>query len=189
MTRMPGRGSSITTRGRSTRRWPQWWQSARTPCRCSGRFRMRRGASEDATRSPDPTARRTGSASTPSTWSFTLARSSRISRPGRRDRRHSRGERTAAPPECPPPVLARSIRRICAGEARARNELRPQGALPEDVAHEEGAEGVDVLRGLDRLAHGLYEVGQRVEVLAHQADDEVVVVDVEAMARQADIVR
>ena len=40
----------------------------------------------------------------------------------------------------------------------------------------------------DRLAHGLDEVGQRVEVPAHEADDEVVVADVEPVAGETDVV-
>ncbi len=37
-------------------------------------------------------------------------------------------------------------------------------ALPERVADEERAERLDVLRGLDGLAHGLDQVRERVEV-------------------------
>src|SRR5712692_7568925 len=61
-------------------------------------------------------------------------------------------------------------------------------ALPERVTDEEGAERLDVLRGLDGLAHGLDQVRERMEVLAHDTDDEVVVVDVEPVAGEADVV-
>src|SRR6266850_8077078 len=69
--------------------------------------------------------------------------------------------------------------------------VRPSAerGLPERVAHEERAERGEVLRGLDGLAHGLHEVRERVQLAADQADDEVVVVDVEAVAGQADVVR
>src|SRR3989475_12666992 len=62
------------------------------------------------------------------------------------------------------------------------------GALPERVTDEERPERLDVLRGLGRLPHGLHEVRERMELAAHEADDEIVVVDVEPVAGQADVV-
>jgi hypothetical protein len=56
------------------------------------------------------------------------------------------------------------------------------------MPHEERAQRLDVLRRLDRLAHGLHEMGERVELPADEPDDEVVVVDVEAVAGEADVV-
>src|SRR5262249_52356075 len=47
---------------------------------------------------------------------------------------------------------------------------------------------LEVLRGLDRLAHRLHEVRQRMQLAADQADDEVVVVDIEAVAGQPHVV-
>src|SRR5262249_29839463 len=44
-----------------------------------------------------------------------------------------------------------------------------------DEAHEEGAHLGDVLGGLLGLAHGLDQVAQRVELVADEADDELVV--------------
>ena len=61
--------------------------------------------------------------------------------------------------------------------------------LPDGAADEERAETVEVERGLLRLAHRLDDGGQREEILADQADDEVVVVAVEAVAGQPDVVR
>jgi hypothetical protein len=75
-------------------------------------------------------------------------------------------------------------------EASPRRPMgrRWQRALPQHVADEEGAEGVDVLRRLDRLPHRVDQVGQGVELAADETDDEVVVVGVEAVAGQADVV-
>jgi hypothetical protein len=56
------------------------------------------------------------------------------------------------------------------------------------VAHEEGAKALEVLRGLDGLPHGLDEMGEGLELPAHEADHEVVVVDVEAVTGEADVV-
>src|SRR6266850_5159860 len=74
------------------------------------------------------------------------------------------------PPERPVPVLAR------------------ERALPERVPDEEGAERLQILRSLDGLSHGLDEMRERMEVAADEADDEVVVVDVEAVAGEANVV-
>src|SRR6266849_497463 len=71
----------------------------------------------------------------------------------------------------------------------SRSELsRRRRALPERVADEERAERLDVLRGLDGLPHGLHEVRKGMEVAAHETDDEIVVVDVEPVAGEADVV-
>ena len=56
-------------------------------------------------------------------------------------------------------------------------------------ADEERAQAIEVERGLLRLAHGLDDRRQREQLLADEADHEVVVVAVEAMAGEADIVR
>src|SRR5437764_4594236 len=68
------------------------------------------------------------------------------------------------------------------------SELSRERALPERVAHEEGAERLEVLRGLRGLSHGLDEVRERMELAPDEADDEVVVVDVEPVAGEADVV-
>jgi len=47
----------------------------------------------------------------------------------------------------------------------------------------------EVQRGLLRLPHRLHDRRERIQILADEADDEVVVVFVEAVARQADVVR
>src|SRR2546428_13795513 len=65
---------------------------------------------------------------------------------------------------------------------------RRRRTLPERVADEERAERLDVLRGLDGLPHGLHEVRKGMQVAADQTDDEIVVVDVEPVAGEADIV-
>src|SRR4051812_31647701 len=65
---------------------------------------------------------------------------------------------------------------------------RRQRALPAGLADEEGAELFDVLRRLLRLAHLLDALGQRRQLLADQADDELVVVLVQAVAGDADVV-
>src|SRR5439155_10287981 len=61
-------------------------------------------------------------------------------------------------------------------------------ALPEDEADEERPEALDVLRGLRRLAHGLDEVRERMQIAADEPDDEVVVVSVEPVAGETDVV-
>ena len=58
----------------------------------------------------------------------------------------------------------------------------------DDPADEERAEPVEVERRLLRLAHRLDDGRERKQLLADQADDEVVVVAVEAVAGQADVV-
>src|SRR5205823_12515310 len=70
----------------------------------------------------------------------------------------------------------------------ARLSRSAAGRLPEGVADEERSERSEVLGGLRRLAHGLHEMGQRVQLAADEADDEVVVVDVEAVAGEAHVV-
>ena len=60
-------------------------------------------------------------------------------------------------------------------------------ALPAGAADEEGAEFLDLLGGLDRPAHTLDEVGQRVQIGPDQPDDEIVVVDVQVVARQSNV--
>ena len=57
------------------------------------------------------------------------------------------------------------------------------------VADEEGAHLVDELAGLPGLAHRLHEVRERVKVAADEADDELVVAGIEAVAGQANVVR
>src|SRR2546421_7148936 len=57
----------------------------------------------------------------------------------------------------------------------ARLSRSAAGRLPEGVADEERSERSEVLGGLRRLAHGLHEMGQRVQLAADEADDEVVV--------------
>ncbi len=56
------------------------------------------------------------------------------------------------------------------------------------MAHEEGPEARQVLRRLGGAAHRLHEVGERVQVPADEADHEVVVVGVEAVAGETDVV-
>src|ERR1700742_3250197 len=58
----------------------------------------------------------------------------------------------------------------------------------EHVAHEERPHLHDELGGLPRAAHGLDHVGERVQLLADEPDDELVVVRVEPVAREADVV-
>ena len=55
-------------------------------------------------------------------------------------------------------------------------------------AHEERAHLGDELRGLAGLAHGLYEMRERVQGGADQADDELVVGGVEPVACESDVV-
>lgn len=54
-----------------------------------------------------------------------------------------------------------------------------QRALRERVADEGRPRPLDVLRGLNRLPHGLDDVRERVELAPEETDDEVVVVGVE----------
>src|SRR4051812_27838439 len=67
--------------------------------------------------------------------------------------------------------------------------LGSERRLPDRAADEERTQAVEVERGLLRLAHRLDHRGQGKQLLADQADDEVVVVAIEAMARQAYVVR
>lgn len=60
--------------------------------------------------------------------------------------------------------------------------------MPDGFAHKEGAQGFDKPGGLAGSAHVLDDPGEGVEVGADQADDEVVVVFVQAVAGQADVV-
>src|SRR5262245_13786576 len=62
-------------------------------------------------------------------------------------------------------------------------------ALPRGLADEERAEAVEVLRGLLGLAHLLHDRRERMQPRAEQAHDEVVVVLVEAVAREPDVHR
>src|SRR5207247_6019148 len=91
------------------------------------------------------------------------------------------------------PRLAGADRASQARNAHLRRGPRISGArrrrtLPERVADEERAERLDVLRGLDGLPHGLHEVRKGMQVAADETDDEIVIVDVEPVAREADIV-
>src|SRR5436190_7544970 len=63
------------------------------------------------------------------------------------------------------------------------------GALPDDPPDEKRSEPFEVQRRLLRGPHHLYDRRERVEILPDEADDEVVVVLVEAVARQPDVVR
>src|SRR5512132_4640233 len=60
----------------------------------------------------------------------------------------------------------------------------PVGHVPD----EEGPHLGDELRRLPRLAHRLHEVAERVQILADEADDELVVLGVDAMARESNVV-
>ena len=63
-----------------------------------------------------------------------------------------------------------------------------QRALPDRVADEERPERLEYCEVCTVLRMRLDEVRERVQLLAHEADHEVVVVDVEAVAREADVV-
>ena len=71
----------------------------------------------------------------------------------------------------------------------ALSAVRYSRALPDGAADEERTEAFEVERRLLRLPHRLHERRQRIQVLPDQADDEVVVALVEAVAGQADVVR
>jgi hypothetical protein len=60
-------------------------------------------------------------------------------------------------------------------------------ALPAGATDEERTELLEVLGGLDCRAHALDEVGQRVQIRTHESDDEIVVVDVQAVAHQSNV--
>ena len=57
-------------------------------------------------------------------------------------------------------------------------------ALPGHLADEERPETIEILGSLLGLAHLLHDGGERVQVRPQQADDEVVVVLVEAVTRE-----
>src|SRR6185437_5222577 len=69
------------------------------------------------------------------------------------------------------------------------SELLRAEALPDCAADEEGAHAGDVAGSLARFTHGLHASRERMEIRTHQADDEVIVVAVEAERREADILR
>ena len=104
--------------------------------------------------------------------------------------RATSGEMRASLPDWPlgPPRSPRVGHQARSAPSSRRGVLE-RGAPPEDVAHEEGAERLDVLRRLCRAAHRLDEVGQRVQLTAHEADHEVVVDGVEPVADEPDVVR
>ena len=66
--------------------------------------------------------------------------------------------------------------------------MRAASGAFEDVPDEEGPHLGDELARLAGLAHRLDEVGERVQGRADEADDELVVRGVEAVAREADVV-
>src|SRR4051812_30086941 len=59
----------------------------------------------------------------------------------------------------------------------------------EHVPDEERAHLLDELARLARLAHRLDEMRERVEILAHEADHELVVLGVDAVTRETDVGR
>src|SRR6476620_4375644 len=61
-------------------------------------------------------------------------------------------------------------------------------ALPKRPAYEKRAEPLQVQRRLLRLPHRLHQRRQRVQFLADQPDDEVVVIPVEAVTGETDVV-
>ena len=61
--------------------------------------------------------------------------------------------------------------------------------LPQCSTDEERTEPLEIQRRLLRFPHHLDDRGERIEILSDQPDDEVVVVLVEAVAREPDIVR
>src|SRR5215217_7949441 len=96
-----------------------------------------------------------------------------------------------------PPYIdrgARGVRReelvvLSAVSRRSLRRLRLSlYALPERAADEERSQPFQVQRGLLRLPHRLDQRRERIQILADQADDEVVVVLVETVAREADVV-
>jgi hypothetical protein len=58
-----------------------------------------------------------------------------------------------------------------------------------DVSDEEGSHFLDEFARLPRLSHRLNEVGDWMQLAAHQSDDELVVGAVEAVASKADVMR
>lgn len=65
----------------------------------------------------------------------------------------------------------------------------PGGALPRHAAGKKRTQALQVLRSLGGPAHRLDELAERVELPAHEADDEVVVANVQPVAGETDIVR
>src|SRR6185503_7125539 len=65
---------------------------------------------------------------------------------------------------------------------------RLERALPDDSSHEERPEPFHVQRRLLRLPHRLHDGRERKQIFSNKAHDEVVVVLVQAVAREADIV-
>lgn len=87
------------------------------------------------------------------------------------------------------PLLALALAALAWLGLRGRlREYELAGAAAQDAADEEGAHLGDELGRLARLAHRLDQVRQRVQLAAHQPDDELVVGGVEAVARQTDVV-
>ena len=80
----------------------------------------------------------------------------------------------------------RSRRCICPRLTDARLPLGR--ARPPFPTNEERSESLEVQRGLLRLAHALDDDRQRMQLRPEEADDEVVVVAVEAVAGEADVV-
>ena len=76
----------------------------------------------------------------------------------------------------------RALDRLSVGRPAER------GALPRDPADEERPETLEMERRLLRLAHPLDDDRERVQLGPEQADDEVVVVAVEPVAREPDVV-
>src|SRR5579875_3716339 len=64
-----------------------------------------------------------------------------------------------------------------------------QRALPDGFTHEERSHSLDIPGGLLRPAHGLNAGRKRVKFASNEADDKVVVIPVDAEARQANVVR
>src|SRR5262249_27496958 len=91
-------------------------------------------------------------------------------RPGARETREGRARWARCLPERP---LARRSRRL---------------RLPRHSADEERTEVLEVERGLPGLPHALDDDRERVELGPEEPDDEIVVVPVEPVAREADVV-
>src|SRR5882724_3715205 len=87
-----------------------------------------------------------------------------------------------------PPTMSRSesISVPSTSKTTARRSLTvgPMHGVPD----EEGTHLHDELRRLPGAAHGLHDVRQGMKLLPDEPDDELVVVGVEAMAREADVV-
>src|SRR5262245_63534660 len=74
------------------------------------------------------------------------------------------------------------------GHGRDETSARSLRALPDGSSDKKWPEALEIQRRLLRPAHRLHDRRQRIEILPEQADDEVVVVLVEAVAREADVV-